>query len=229
MKYAPKKWVLGMFFLMCLVLLGYFISHSGLFSLENLKYHKDALSIFVHQHYIRAVFIYIASYALFTTASLPGAVLFSLAGGFLFGVLPGTLFTVIAATTGATGSFLISRYFLGSWIKNNYGAKLATLKRNVASKGAYYLLALRLMGFIPFFLINILAGALPITLKTFILTTGVGIIPGSFAYCFAGQQLGTIESLKDIISLPLLGAFTLLGALALVPVIFSHKNDPKGL
>ncbi|MXX11533.1 MAG: TVP38/TMEM64 family protein, partial [Nitrospira sp. SB0667_bin_9] len=58
-----------------------------------------------------------------------------------------------------------------------------------------------------------------------IIGTSVGIIPGSFVYAFAGRQLGSINSLAEIASLPVLLAFTFLGVLALVPIL--HRKFVK--
>jgi len=55
---------------------------------------------------------------------------------------------------------------------------------------------------------------------TYVAATALGIIPGSFVYAYAGRQLGTLNSLKDIISPHVLGAFVLLGVLALVPILY---------
>ncbi|MGH7255579.1 MAG: TVP38/TMEM64 family protein, partial [Nitrospirales bacterium] len=61
-------------------------------SLEALKANRDALLAFTEQHYGPAVGLYILSYILQTTFSLPGGAILTLAGGFLFGALLGTLY-----------------------------------------------------------------------------------------------------------------------------------------
>jgi uncharacterized membrane protein YdjX (TVP38/TMEM64 family) len=55
---------------------------------------------------------------------------------------------------------------------------------------------------------------------TYVAATALGIIPGSFVYAYAGRQLGTINSLKEIASPQVLGAFVLLGVLALAPIMY---------
>ena len=55
---------------------------------------------------------------------------------------------------------------------------------------------------------------------TYMAATSLGIIPGSFVFAYAGRQLGTIDSLKEIASPNVLMAFTLLGLLALVPILY---------
>ncbi|MGE3979199.1 MAG: hypothetical protein AB7F94_16690 [Nitrospira sp.] len=57
---------------------------------------------------------------------------------------------------------------------------------------------------------------------TYVVATAIGILPGSFVYAYAGRQLGTINSLKEIVSPNVIGAFVLVGLLALRPVIYKR-------
>lgn len=65
-----------------------------------------------------------------------------------------------------------------------------------------------------------MSGLTRVRLGTYMLATALGIIPGSFVYAYAGRQLGTINSLKEIASPNVILAFTLLGLLALVPIVY---------
>jgi uncharacterized membrane protein YdjX (TVP38/TMEM64 family) len=79
---------------------------------------------------------------------------------------------------------------------------------------------LRLIPAFPFFLVNLVSGLTRISVGTFIAATSIGILPGSFVYAYAGRQLGMINSLREIASPPVLLAFTLLGLLALLPILY---------
>jgi uncharacterized membrane protein YdjX (TVP38/TMEM64 family) len=68
--------------------------------------------------------------------------------------------------------------------------------------------------------VNLVSGLTRMNVGTYVAATALGIIPGSFVYAYAGRQLGTLNSLKDIISPHVLGAFVLLGVLALVPILY---------
>ena len=61
---------------------------------------------------------------------------------------------------------------------------------------------------------------------TYVVATAVGIIPGSVVYTFAGRQLGTINALSELVSPRLLLAFSLLGLLMLIPVIYRKVTQP---
>lgn len=66
------------------------------------------------------------------------------------------------------------------------------------------------------------SGLTRVNVGTYVAATSLGIIPGSFVFAYAGRQLGTINSLKEIVSPNVLTAFTLLGLLALVPILYKR-------
>jgi uncharacterized membrane protein YdjX (TVP38/TMEM64 family) len=163
---------------------------------------------------------FIATYAVVTGLSLPGATILTLVGGFLFGSLWGTVFVNLGATGGATLAFLTARYLLRGWVEQKFGRKLGPIQEGFAKNAFSYLVTLRLVPLFPFFLVNLVSGLTRVRLGTYALATALGIIPGSFVYAYAGRQLGTINSLKEIASPNVILAFTLLGLLALVPMLY---------
>jgi uncharacterized membrane protein YdjX (TVP38/TMEM64 family) len=204
----------------------YFDLHHQL-TLESLKANRDALLAFTEQNYVTAVTIFVTSYCLVVAFSLPGAVFFTLAGGFLFGSLVGTLYVNLAATSGATLAFLAGRYLLRDWVEAKFGSRLGPLQEGFARNALSYLMTLRLIPIFPFFIVNLVCGLTRVSLGTYVLATAIGIIPGSFVYAYAGRQLGTINSLKEIASPNVLVAFTLLGLLALVPIAYQKFTARK--
>lgn len=189
-------------------------------SLDALKANRDGLLAFTEKNYIAAVALFILFYIVQTAFSLPGAVIFTLAGGFLFGSVMGTVFVNIAATTGATLAFLAARYVLRDWVEKKFGNRLSSFQEGFADNAFSYLMTLRLIPLFPFFLVNMVSGLTRVGVGTYVLATAIGIIPGSFVFAYAGRQLGTINSLKEIASPNVLLAFTMLGLLALVPILY---------
>ena len=189
-------------------------------SLDALKANRDHLLSFTEANSGFAAVLFVATYVVVTGLSLPGAVILTLAGGFLFGSLFGTLLVNIGATTGATLAFLAARYLLRDWVEQKFGSKLGSIQEGFASNAFSYLMTLRLIPLFPFFLVNMVSGLTRVSVGTYVAATALGIIPGSFVYAYAGRQLGTINSLKEIASPNVLLAFTLLGILAMVPVLY---------
>lgn len=196
-------------------------------TLASLKANRRALADYYAAHAILTVAAFMAIYILQTALSLPGAAILSLAAGAVFGSLMGTLYAVVAAAVGAALAFLVARYLLRDAILKRFGPQLEGLNRELEARGFNYLLFLRLVPLFPFFLINLAAGLTRLPLRTFVLGTLIGIIPGGFVFVNAGASLAGIESLRDVASPRVLGSFALLGLFALVPVIHG-KLKKKG-
>jgi uncharacterized membrane protein YdjX (TVP38/TMEM64 family) len=194
-------------------------------SLTALKEHRDSLLSFTEANYVSSAGLFILAYIVVTGLSLPGAVILTLAGGFLFGSLFGTLFVNLGATTGATLAFLTARYLLRDWVEQKFGKWLGPVQQGFTNNAFSYLMTLRLIPLFPFFVVNLVSGLTRMNVRTYVAATALGIIPGSFVYAYAGRQLGTINSLKEIASPNVIGAFVLLGLLALVPSVY---NKLKG-
>ena len=204
----------------------YFFDLMAYVSLDVLKTNRDKLLAFTEEHYWSAVVLFILTYVTQTAFSLPGATLMTLTGGFLFGSVWAALYVNIGATTGATLAFLAARYLFRGWVEQRFGNRLAAFQEGFAQNGFNYLLTLRLIPLFPFFLVNLLSGLTRVKARTYVAATTLGIIPGSLAYTFAGRQLSTINSLAELGSPQLLLAFTLLGLLFLMPVVYRKFVRP---
>ena len=189
-------------------------------SLEALKANRDHLLAFTEANYPTAVVLFIFLYVAVAGLSLPGATILTLAGGFAFNAIPAVLYVNMGATTGATLAFLAARYVLKDWVEEKFGAWLEPLQQGFARNAFSYLLTLRLIPLFPFFVVNLVSGLTRVHVGTYIAATALGIVPGSFVYAYAGRQLGAINSPKEIASPQVLGAFLLLGAFALAPILY---------
>lgn len=187
-------------------------------SLETIKANRDALLAFADRNFVAALAIAFVTYAGATALSLPGGLVLSLTMGFIFGRWVGTVLVVIAATVGATLVFLAARYLFADAARRRLGALGERLNAGFTENAFSYLLFLRLVPAFPFFLVNLAPAFTAVALRTYVLATLLGIIPGAFVYVNLGQTLGRIESLQGLVSGQTLLAFALLGVLALLPV-----------
>jgi uncharacterized membrane protein YdjX (TVP38/TMEM64 family) len=197
------------------------------FSLEALKANRDSLLTYTSANFATAVALFIGVYIVQTGFSLPGGAIMTLAGGFLFGSVLGTIFVNIGATIGATLAFLVARYLLRDWVEGKFGDRIEPIQARFSKNAFSYLMTLRLIPAFPFFLVNLVSGLTRVNLGTYVVATSLGIIPGSFVFAFAGKQLGSINSLGEIASPPVLMAFTLLGLLALMPLAYRKFMEKK--
>jgi len=167
-----------------------------------------------------------ATYVVATALSIPGAAVLTMTAGFLFGTVFGTGVAVVSATLGAMVLFLIARTSLGEIFRNRSEGALARLKDGFA-KGAFnYLLFLRLVPVFPFWLVNLVAAFLDVPLRTFLLGTAIGIIPGAAVFASVGSGIGGIfdrgetPRLGVIFSPPILIPILALAVLSLVPIVY---------
>ena len=187
--------------------------------LTKLKEQGETLQLFVTHHYIAAVVSFIALYIAVVILSLPVSGIMTMAGGFLFGTASGLVYSNIGATTGALCSFLLVRYLIGQWLQVRYKESLVRFNRAFEQHGTLFLLFIHFVAVVPFFMINFLASMTHVSLFTFAWTTSLGIIPAGLVYAFAGEQLATIDTIRDIFSVNLLVAFVLLTLLAVLPLV----------
>jgi pyruvate/2-oxoglutarate dehydrogenase complex dihydrolipoamide dehydrogenase (E3) component/uncharacterized membrane protein YdjX (TVP38/TMEM64 family) len=186
------------------------------FSLNFLKNSQQSFSIYYTAHPLETMLIYFTIYVLVCALSFPGAAVITLAGGALFGVVMGTVLVSFASTVGATLAFLSSRYLLRDWVRQRFGSQLKGIDAGMAKEGAFYLFMLRIVPAAPFFLVNLLMGLTSIRIRTYFWVSQIGMLCGTFVYVNAGTQLGKIESLRGILSAPLIGSFVLLGIFPIV-------------
>jgi len=194
---------------------------------ENLQKQKDVLQNYVDGNYLLAVIMFVLIYAVSVAFSIPGATILTLTGGLVFGTILGAIYVNVGATAGAIGVFIFARYLLGAKLQEKYAEKLAKFNKEIETNGYSYLLTLRFIPLFPFWMINLFAGLTKIPLRTYAWTTAFGILPGSLVYTYTGNQLNTINSVKDIFSWNILLAFILLGLLALFPTILNHIKKRK--
>jgi uncharacterized membrane protein YdjX (TVP38/TMEM64 family) len=201
-------------------------------SFAALKEHREALSSFVSANGIWAGVLFVLVYAVATAVSLPGGAVLTIAAGFLFGSVYGTIYVIFGATLGATGLFLAARTALGEPLRARAGPSLQRMEQGFRDNALSYLLFLRLIPVFPFWLVNLVPAFLGVPLKTYVVGTAIGIIPGSFVYASVGNGLGAVFDtgetpdlsiiFKPDILIPIVG----LAILALVPIAYKRfKRD----
>lgn len=160
--------------------------------------------------------LFFAVYLAVASLSLPGAAILTLTGGAVLGFGWGLLLASFASTLGATVSFLMARFVLRDAVHERFGTRLADIDRGMAQDGGLYLLSLRLIPVVPFFVINLLMGLTTLRTWTFYWISQIGMLAGTAVYVNAGTQLAHIRTLRDVASPTLLGAFALLGLFPLL-------------
>lgn len=199
-------------------------------SIEQLQNNREALTQWVGERPVLSAVLFILAYTVVVALSLPVGAVMSILGGFLFGTVFGALWIIIGATIGATIMFSIARTSLAEPLKARVGGFVRRMEAGFRENEFSYMLTLRLVPFFPFWAVNIAPAFLGVSLRTFVIATFVGIIPGSAVYASVGAGLGAIfdrgetPDLGIIFTLPVLGPLLGLAALSLIPVIYKRFN-----
>ena len=194
-------------------------------SFETISQHYEALIAWRDGNLILAGVVFMLVYVAVVACSIPGAVWLTLVGGFLFGTVGGTAMVVTSATAGALIVFLAARTALGDMLRERASGWLARMEKGFREGQVSYLLILRLVPAVPFFIANLAPAFLGARLWTYAWTTLVGIIPGSVVYVSIGAGLGTqfergeSPDLGVIFEPHVLGPLLGLAALAALPVV----------
>ncbi|MBX3505587.1 MAG: TVP38/TMEM64 family protein [Parvibaculum sp.] len=195
-------------------------------TLDTLRDNRQALSGWVAENWALAAFVYVVAYIAMVAFSLPGALVATLTGGFLFGTVLGGLLTIVGATIGATAIFLAAKTALGDALRAKAGPSLRRLEQGFGKNAFSYMLVLRLVPLFPFFLVNLAPAFLGVRLRTYVVATFFGIMPGTFVFASLGNGLGAIfdagrePDLGLIFEPQIIGPILALAALALVPVVY---------
>lgn len=193
-------------------------------SFEALAEHRAALDAWVGASPALAAAAYVLAYVVVVALSLPGGAVMTLAGGLLFGPWLGAALAVGGATLGACALFLAARSALAPLVAGRAAGLLDKVRPGLERDGFFYLLTLRLVPVVPFWLANLAPALLGMPFGAYAAATAIGILPGTAVFAGIGAGLGDILAaggrpdlsvlLSPSILLPLLGlaALSLLGA-----------------
>jgi len=187
-----------------------------LFNLAFLQQHYELLTSLYAQSPVGFGLGFFALMLFVTTFSIPVATWLSILAGAIFGFWHGLLIVSFACSIGATLAMLIARYFLSERVERRFGARRSEINAGIAKDGAFYLFAIRLTPFLPYFLVNILFGLTSMEGITFYAVSQLGMLPLNAVYVNAGLQLTMLHSISDIANPLLLGPLALAGVLPLV-------------
>ncbi|MFO7854886.1 MAG: TVP38/TMEM64 family protein [Paracoccaceae bacterium] len=228
---APRRSALKRFLPLIVVALGAGLGWWLLgdrLTFETLRENREALIAWRDESYALVAAAYMLAYVAVVAFSLPGALAMTLAGGFLFGLWPGALMIVASATAGATLIFLAAKTSLGDRLAKaleGRGGAMARFRRGIEENEIWFLLLIRLVPVMPFFVANLAPAFLGVGLRNYVLTTFFGIMPGTVVYTWVGAGLGEVferggtPDLGIIFEPHVLGPLLGLSALAALPMI----------
>ena len=177
-----------------------------------------------------APLLFVPLYAAAVGLAIPGTIL-TLAGGAIFGLWWGTAFNWLGAVLGANLAYALARYLGREGIGQLLGdraSKWPALERldNAVQNHAFRgMLTLRLIPVVPFNALNFGGGLVGMPWPAYALSTGIGILPGTFVYTMFADALleGSTEASRDaFLRMALSGA--LLVFLSFLPAIMKRMK-----
>lgn len=191
-------------------------------SLDALAERRAALGAFVAADPALAALAYVGAYVAVVALSLPGGAAMTLAGGLLFGAIAGAALAVMGATLGACVVFLAARAALAGALERRGGEAVRRAVAAVREGGFWYLLTLRLLPVVPFWLANLAPALAGMRFPPYVAATALGIVPGTAVFASVGAGLGGVldaggrPDLTVILSPPVLLPLLALAALSLL-------------
>lgn len=212
--------------------IAYFMGWTKYLNPQLLVENADYLQNLVQENFLLVLIGFIALYAVLTVFMLPASIL-TVASGFLFGTLIGAPAVVLGATIGACALFIAAKTSLQETLKGVAGPFIEKMEKEYNESPFSYLFTLRLIPVFPFAVANIAPALLGAKFKDYLITTAIGIIPGTVAYSLIGNGLReTIKSagantdeinvgaLMGETFINMLPAFGMLILVALIPVFY---------
>lgn len=136
--------------------------------------------------------IYILVYTL-RPLTFFSALILTVTGGFLFGPVWGLVYTIIGANLSATVAYFIGRYFGAGTLDNDGSDSVIQKYANRMRDNSFETVLIMRLIFLPYDLINYMAGFLRIHYWAFILATILGSLPGTISFVLLGASFSVSD------------------------------------
>lgn len=177
--------------------LGYALGWHESLSLQSFAGNAGTLKQLAADNPVSGPLAFIIVYVLAAAFAFPAVAVLKVIGGFLFGWLAGALYVIVAATAGGAILFLAARTAFGGFIREAVRTRGAGIAHEFERDAFSYVMVLRLIPFIPFFMASVAPALFDIRFRTYLAATLTGLLPGTLCFAWLGQELDIIiESAK---------------------------------
>lgn len=131
--------------------------------------------------------LFVAAYVLATVLFVPGSAL-TVVAGVLYGLAWGTVAVSAGSTLGAAAAFLIARHLARERVERWAAGRprFTAIDEAVGREGWKIVLLTRLSPVFPFNLLNYLYGLTRISFGAYLLSSWIGMLPGTVLYVYLG-------------------------------------------
>lgn len=140
-----------------------------------------------YSHPIEFIIIYFLAYVILIALCIPGTIVFDLIAGFVFGAVFGSIIVIISYLAGAVLNFFFVKYVFKDMLENKFHKFKHFIHGDNKKSLLMNLIGLRLVAVIPFWVINIAAALIGVSMIDFVISTFIGILPTSIIYAVIGD------------------------------------------
>jgi len=211
-KSKKAKIILGLFYLIVITSFVYFLLSQ--FSLEDIGSIKVIQSNTEKLNEIKSNNLFYMAILFFIFTVLWVSLLgfgspIILIGGFIFGKWLGTLLITLSLSVGALCLYLLGKYFFYEFLKKSLLNRFEKFEKMFSKNHLIIMIFFRFIGFVPFFIANLLPVIFNINSRNYFLGTFIGILPSVFIISSLGSGLNkalykfeTFPSIFSLMTLP---------------------------
>jgi len=233
-KSKKVKITLGLFYLIVISSFLYFLlaqfSLEDISSIKIIQSNADKLNELKSNNlFYLAVFFFI--FTVFWVSLLGFGSPIVLIGGFIFGKWLGTILITLSLSTGALCLYLMGKYFFYEFLKKNLLFRFKSFEKMFSENHLIIMIVFRFVGFVPFFIANLLPVIFNINTRNYFFGTFVGLLPSVFVLSSFGSGLGEalykFETFPPMLSLLVLPEiyFPILGFICIIIISFFLKKN----
>ena len=211
-KSKKVKITLGLLYLVIISSFLYFLlsqfSLEDISSIKIIQSNADRLNELKNKNLIfLAIFFFL--FTIFWVSLLGFGTPIILIGGFIFGKWFGTILVAFSLSVGALCLYSIGKYFFYEILKKNLLSRFKKFEKMFDKNHLLIMIIFRFVGFVPFFIANLLPVIFNINSRNYFLGTFIGILPSVFIISSFGSGLSealfkfeTFPSIFSLLALP---------------------------
>jgi uncharacterized membrane protein YdjX (TVP38/TMEM64 family) len=201
---------------------------------DSLAAHRAAWTSWIGGHFAEGLALFFLIYVATKVFFVPGGPILTAVAGLLFGTVPTAAVSTVGGTLAAIVVFEAAHHGIGKGLRAKALPFVDRLASAFRSHGFSYLLTLRFIPIVPFWLACLVPAILGMRRRTYVAATFVGNVPTNLLYASLGGALGAMldQGRADLHSLvqprvvlPLAG----LALLALAPVVYARLSGREAL
>jgi uncharacterized membrane protein YdjX (TVP38/TMEM64 family) len=158
----------------------------------------NSIQTFSKSNVLVALSLYCFIYFLCTAFSVPGMFLLTVLGSAVFGVYLAVFLTAVSGSLGSSACFLVFRNLFGNNIKHHFRTQFKKIDQEIDAHGLGYLICMRLIPFLPYYVINFASAITSISIRRFFIATFVGMLPIHICFAFVGQEFENAHRIEDL-------------------------------